>query len=271
MGSSNFRTLLDERSRAVGSYLCVGLDPDLDRLPESLPRSPDGVRAFNRAIVEATRDVAACYKPNLAFYEALGPEGWRVLADTLAAIPPDVPVIADAKRGDVGNTARAYARSLFDVYGFTCATVSPYLGRNAVAPFLDRPNCTALLLARTSNPGAGEFQDLEIDGVPLYLHVVRASRTWEHADRIGYVVGATAPGELAAVREAAPDATLLVPGVGEQGGDAEAAVRVGEAAGGGALAVNVSRSILYAGRGGDFAARARDAARRYAELLARRI
>ena len=148
--------------------------------------------------------------------------------------------------------------------------MSPYLGCDSVAPFLDHAGCSVLLLARTSNPSAAEFQNLEIGGMPLYLHVVTVSQAWEHADRIGYVAGATAPKELAAIREAAPDATLLVPGVGEQRGDADAVVRLGAAAGGGGLAVNVSRSILYAGRGGDFATRARDAARHYAGLLERR-
>lgn len=266
----DFQVRLDERSRRVGSYLCVGLDPDLAKLPDSLPRTPEGALAFNLAIVEATHDIAACYKPNFAFYEALGPEGWRVLAETVRAIQPDIPVIADAKRGDVGHTARAYARSLFETYRFSCATVNPLLGRDSVAPFLDYAGCTVLLVARTSNPGAAELQNLEIDGIPLYLHIVRASQRWGHADRIGYVVGATAPDELAAVREAAPDAMLLVPGVGEQGGDAERVVRSGAAERGGGLAVNVSRSILYAGSGRDFAQRARVAARRYADLLVRR-
>jgi orotidine-5'-phosphate decarboxylase len=257
------------------SLLCVGLDPDPDRLPAGLRSGQAAavdVPAFQRAIIEATSDLVCAYKPNLAFYEALGEAGAEALRATLAAIPADVPVIGDAKRGDVGHTARAYARALFDSWGFDAVTVSPYLGGDSVEPFLEREDRGVFVLCRTSNPGARDFQDLPVvpgDGLPagqggpprpLFEVVAERAKEWNTRGNVGLVVGATYPEELGRLRELCPGMTFLVPGVGAQGGDLEACLRRGLDAGGGGLVINVSRQVLYASQGDDFAAAARRAA-----------
>lgn len=261
-------------ARAVArndSLLCVGLDPDIERLPLGV----DGVAAFQRAIIEATTDLVCAYKPNLAFYEALGEPGLQALRDTLAAVPSDVPVIGDAKRGDVAHTARAYARAMFDHWGFDAVTVSPYLGADSLEPFLEREDRGVFLVCRTSNPGARDFQDLPvlIDGdggggrpfdglrtLPLFEVVAQRAQRWNTRGNLGLVVGATYPEELGRLREMCPEMTFLVPGVGAQGGDLEACLRRGLDADGGGLVINVSRQVLYASSGDDFAAAARRAA-----------
>ena len=243
------------------SLLCVGLDPD----PERLPSAAGGVASFQRAIIEATCDLVCAYKPNVAFYEALGEAGPEALRDTLAAIPAGVPVIADAKRGDVGHTARAYARALFDYWGFDAATVSPYLGADSLEPFLEREDRGVFLLCRTSNPGARDLQDLPVllgenGGTrPLFEVVAERAKEWNTRGNLGLVVGATYPDELARVREICPEMTFLVPGVGAQGGDLEACLRRGLDAQGGGLIINASRQVLYASPGPDFASAAREA------------
>jgi orotidine-5'-phosphate decarboxylase len=256
-------------ARAVArndSLLCVGLDPD----PERLPPGVDGLASFQRAIIEATADLVCAYKPNLAFYEALGEPGLRVLRDTLAAVPSDVPVIGDGKRGDVAHTARAYARAMFDHWGFDAVTVSPYLGADSLEPFLEREDRGIFLVCRTSNPGARDLQDLpvligEIGGSapptrPLFEMVAQRAKEWNTRGNLGLVVGATYPEELGRLRDMCPQMTLLVPGVGAQGGDLEASLRRGLDADGGGLIINVSRQVLYASSGEDFAAAARQAA-----------
>jgi orotidine-5'-phosphate decarboxylase len=255
----NYFDRLAARSRATGSLVCVGLDPDAKRTPVS------DVAARNRAIIEATAPYAACYKPNLAFYEQFGIEGWRALEATLAAIPGDIPVIADGKRGDIGSTAEAYARALFETWGFDAATLSPYLGRDSIEPYLAYEGCGLYLLCHTSNPGASDFQHLPVDGEPLYERVARSVTAW--SPDIGLVVGATAPGELRRVRQLAPRASLLVPGVGAQGG---APTEVIGAAGGepGTIVVNASRSVYYASEGAGFAEAAALAARALRDQLA---
>jgi orotidine-5'-phosphate decarboxylase len=234
---------LAARIEATDSVVSVGLDPDPDRLPDfldaDLPRW-----AFNRRIIDATHEHAACYKPNAAFYE--DPDGWRALRETVAyAHGKGVPVLLDAKRGDIGNTARQYATVLDDV---DAITVNPYLGEDALRPFLDREG-GVFVLARTSNPGARDFQNLEVgNGKRLYEYVAQRATEWNEGN-VGLVVGATAPEELESVRDLAPDLPFLVPGVGAQGGDAEAAVEHGLADGVGL--VNSSRGIIFAGEGGD--------------------
>ena len=255
-----------------GSLLCVGLDPDPERLPDGLRAGQGGVgnvAAFQRAIIEATSDLVCAYKPNLAFYEALGEAGAEALRATLAAIPADVPVIGDAKRGDVGHTARAYARALFDGWGFDAVTVSPYLGGDSVEPFLEREERGVFLLCRTSNPGARDFQDLPVlvgegspggqagTARPLFEVVAERARQWNTRGNVGLVVGATYPEELGRLRELCPQMTFLAPGVGAQGGDLEACLRGGLNAGGSGMIINVSRQVLYASQGDDFAAAAR--------------
>jgi orotidine-5'-phosphate decarboxylase len=250
---------LARRVEATGGVLCVGLDPDPAALPRGFPAGVAGVERFAALVVEATLPHAAAFKPNLAFWEALGPEGLAALERVRAAIPPSVPVVADAKRGDIGSTAARQAVALVERLGADAVTVSPYLGRDAVTPFLDA-GAFAYVLCRTSNPSAGELQDLPLGGAagePLHLRVARLAGSWDATgERIGLVVGATAPAELAAVRAAAPGAPFLVPGVGAQGGSVDAALEHGPARqapvaarAGGGLLVNVSRAIADAPRG----------------------
>lgn len=253
----NFREKLEESSRRNRSLLCIGLDPD----PALMPIAD--VLEFNRAIIEATSDLACAYKPNLAFYEALGAEGWPTLKGTLEAIPAHIPSIGDAKRGDVGHTARAYARALFEVLGCDAVTVNPYLGGDAVQPFLDYRERGVFILCRTSNPGAGDFQDALVEGRPLYERVAERARAWNTAGNVGLVVGATYPQELERIRALCPELLILAPGVGPQQGDLEATVRRGQDRRGGGLIIAASRQIIYASKGRDYAA----AARREAQAL----
>jgi len=259
---------LERAAQRNGSLLCVGLDPDPAQMPV-----PD-VAAFNRAIIEATAAFVCAYKPNLAFYEALGERGMAALRDTLAAIPPDVPVIADAKRNDIGNTAKAYARALFDELGFDAATVNPYLGGDAVEPFLEREEKAAFVLCRTSNPGARDLQDLMVmipgaEARPLFEVVAEMAHRWNSRGNVGLVVGATYPEELKRVRKLCPEMTFLVPGVGAQGGDVAAVMRNGLDKAGRGLIINVSRQVLYASREKDFAVAAGLAARKLRDEIAR--
>jgi orotidine-5'-phosphate decarboxylase len=254
---------------AAGRHLVVGLDTDPARLPESLaPGARPGERVidFNRQIVEATAELAAAYKPNSAFYEALGDEGFEALRGTIAAIrhsAPGAAVILDAKRADIGSTNAGYVAAAFDQLGADAVTVHPYLGGEALAPFLERSEKLVFVLARTSNPGAGELQDLLADGVPLYRHVARAvANRWNAAGNCGLVVGATYPEEMRAIREDVPATMpILIPGVGAQGGDVAATVAANVDAGSNAFLIAASRSIVYASPGEDFAEAAQIAAR----------
>lgn len=257
-------TDLSEQIFRKQSYLCVGLDTDLRQLPRHLLTDPDPVFAFNRAIIDATADYAVAYKPNLAFYEAQGPRGWESLQRTLAYVPADCFTIADAKRGDIGNTSGLYARTFFDPTAagltFDAITVAPYMGRDSVLPFLEYDGKWVILLALTSNPGSADFQRNVThpgnDPEQLYQTVIKTALTWAGPDRLMFVVGATQAAELSRIRELAPQHFLLVPGVGAQGGSLADVSRYGLTAGGGLL-VNASRSILYASDGPDFAERAR--------------
>jgi orotidine-5'-phosphate decarboxylase len=265
----DYEAKLEARRQATDSALCIGLDPELERLPAGVPRDPAGVLQFTRAIVDATADLAATYKPNFAFYEALGPAGIAVLQQLIAAIPRDIPVLGDAKRSDIGNTARLYARAALDVYGCDAMVVNPYQGRDSVEEYLAHAGRGIYVLARTSNPGAADFQDIVVDGEPLYLRVVREALRWRCAATLGFVVGATAPEQLRRVRQAAPRAQLLIPGIGAQGGDLASAVRDGARADGGGLLISASRSILYASSGPDYAAAARQEAERLVHAMRR--
>lgn len=244
-------TGFDEKLRSVvaarESLLCVGLDPDPAHIPADF--RPDAtlakrMRAFCLEIIERTADVACCYKPNSAFFEAAGAEGMAVLRDVIAAVPGDTPVILDAKRGDIGNTAKAYARAAFEYLGVDAITVSPYLGQDSVAPFLAYEGKAVFLLCYTSNPSAGEIQLHGQD--PLYHHIARQGQSWGGANQVGFVVGATQVEALETVRRLAPDRWLLAPGIGAQGGDLVAALAAGLDAQGSGLIVPVSRGVLYA-------------------------
>jgi len=264
----NFLEKLSMASRQHNSLLCVGLDPEPDRFPAHLRSMPvaQAVVHFCQAIIEATAPYVCAYKPNLAFFEVLGPEGMYVFQEVLRAIPAPVPIIADAKRGDLGNTARNYAAALFDVYGCDAVTVNPYLGYDSVAPFLAYQQKGVLLLCRTSNPSAHDFQDLPVQGEkghvrPLYEVVARRVQSWNEAGNCGLVVGATYPQELRAIRALCPNMLILIPGVGVQGGDLEASVIAGVDAMDEKAIIAVSRSVLYAGSGNDFATVAANEAR----------
>jgi len=250
-----FKRKLRETTARNNSLLCVGLDPDRAKMPAGV-----GIAQFNRAIVDATSDLVCAYKPNLAFYEAEGLEGLRALEETIAHIPPDIPIIGDAKRGDIGNTARMYARALFDVFGFDAVTLNPYLGLDSVEPFIAYTKKGLFLLCRTSNPGARDFQDLEVDGQPFYERVAFKAVDWNVHGNIGLVVGATYVQELARIRQLCPDMPLLIPGVGSQGGDLPQVVKRGTDKSGANAIINTSRAVLYASTGPDFAEAARTAA-----------
>ncbi len=249
------------------SHLCVGLDPEPERLPQVLRSSPDGMLRFNRAIVEATQDIACAYKANLAFYQVLGRDGWQILEETFQAIPPHIPTILDAKFNDIGNTARLYAKAAFEIWGADAVTVNPYLGYDGMKPFASYTDKAVFLLARTSNPGAKDFQDLDVAGDPLYLAVARQAQEWNRRGNLGLVVGATYPEELAQIRKAAPALPFLVPGVGAQGGSLEEAIRHGATAEGFGPLIAISRAIIYASSGPDYAQAARNAALGYRQEI----
>lgn len=248
-------------SRKNRSWLCIGLDPD----PELMPGID--VLQFNKAIIEATSDLVCAYKPNLAFYEALGNEGFAILEKTIKLVPRDIPVIGDAKRGDIGNTARAYAKALFSVLEFDAATVNPYLGFDSIEPFIAYQDKGVFILCRTSNKGAADFQDLTTGGLPLYKVVARKAKEWNTRGNIGLVVGATYSEELKKVRSICPELPLLIPGIGTQGGDLASAVSFGVDARGEKAIINVSRQILYTSKEKDFA----QAARKVAEQIRNQI
>jgi len=256
-----FTDKLLNASRKNKSWLCIGLDPDPELLPEV------DVLQFNKAIIETTCDLVCAYKPNLAFYEALGTEGLAILEKTVKYIPGDIPVIGDAKRGDIGNTAKAYARALFSVLGFDAATVNPYLGFDSIEPFINYQDKGVFILCRTSNKGATDFQNLCTNGLPLYETVAQKAKEWNIYGNIGLVVGATYPEELKKVRSICPEMCLLIPGIGAQGGDLASAVGYGVDAQGEKAIINVSRQILYASKEKDFA----QAARNMAEKIRKQI
>ena len=239
----------ERRAEAVGSLVCVGLDPEMERIPSRFRDERLPLFAFNRWIIEQTHCYAAAYKPNMAFYEALGTQGITELQLTIEYLRsehPDIFTICDAKRADIGNTNRGYVASIFDVMGFDAVTLHPYLGREALAPFLEREDKVCIVLCRTSNAGAGEFQDLKTDGKPLWEMVAtRVSTEWNAAGNCMLVVGATYPEEMRRIRAIAPEMPFLVPGVGAQGGDVAAVVSAGLDARGGGLVISSSRGILY--------------------------
>jgi orotidine-5'-phosphate decarboxylase len=253
------------------SLVCVGLDSDLEIIPSHLRSAKAPLFEFNREIIESTFDVVCAYKPQIAFYAASGLE--RDLELTIAYIHdnfPGVPVILDAKRGDIGSTAKLYAREAFDRYGADAVTVNPYLGRDALDPFLDRTDKGVIILCRTSNPGATDIQDLEINGEKLYRVIARkAAREWNRNGNVLLVVGATYPQELGEIRSLVGNMPLLVPGIGAQGGDIERAVINGRTSAGTGMIINSSRGIIYAGNGKDFAQAARIAALRLRDEINR--
>lgn len=238
------------------AHVCVGLDP----FPERFPAGITDIFEFNRAIIDATADLACCFKPQFAHYAAIGAEdALKATIDHIKSNYPNAPVILDSKRGDIGSTAAMYAKEAFEQYKADAVTVNPYMGSDTVLPFAEFADRGVIVLCRTSNPSAAEFQNQLIDGEPLYLHIARmAQKQWNKNGNICLVVGATAPEEMARIREAAPDLPFLVPGIGAQGGDLAGTVNNGRFADGSGLMINSSRGILYASSGADFADAARN-------------
>lgn len=258
------RKQLFEQITKKQSYLCVGLDTDISKIPEFLLDEEDPVFSFNKAIIDATKEYCVAYKPNLAFYEALGAKGWESLKKTVDYIPNDIFTIADAKRGDIGNTSKLYAKAFFKTLNFDSITVAPYMGKDSVSPFLEFDNKWVILLGHTSNEGSKDFQLMteRETGHTLYEKVITTSQEWGSPEQLMFVVGATRADKMERIRELAPESFFLVPGVGAQGGSLEETSKYG-LTGFCGLLVNSARNIIYASDGKDFA----DAAAREARAL----
>ena len=253
---------LHEQILLKKSFLCVGLDPDLTKIPSHLLETEDPIFEFNKAIIDATHDLAVGYKPNTAFFEAYGIKGWMSLQKTINYINenfPEIFTIADAKRGDIGNTSSMYAKAFFEDLNFDSVTVAPYMGKDSVEPFLAFENKHTIMLALTSNEGAFDFQTLNTNGTELYKQVLETSKSWKNSHNLMYVVGATKAEYFADIRKIVPDSFLLVPGIGAQGGSLSEVCKYGmnDKIG---LLVNSARAIIYASKGTDFAEKAREEA-----------
>lgn len=263
VAEQSFFKKLSKRCKQLKSSLCIGLDPDPVRIPRHLGTGPNAVYQFCAEIIDATADNAAAFKPNLAFFESIGVEGWHVLEEALKLVPPEVPVIIDAKRGDIGTTATHYARAIFERLRADAVTVNPYMGLDSVEPFLEHEQRGVYILCLTSNPGAKDFQ-LQDD---LYLRVARKVNEWNERGNCGMVVGATKPQYLTSICSVAPEIPLLIPGLGTQGGDLEAIMNAVPGRPIHHLLFNVSRSIIFAAQDNTFAHQARIAARYYASRI----
>ncbi|GAA4848657.1 orotidine-5'-phosphate decarboxylase [Algivirga pacifica] len=256
------RKELFEQIKKKESFLCVGLDTDLSKIPSHLLKEEDPIFAFNKAIIDATADLCVAYKPNIAFYECMGAKGWESLQKTLEYIPKDIFTIADAKRGDIGNTSKMYAQAFFEQMNFDSVTVAPYMGTDSVTPFLEFDNKWVILLALTSNKGGLDFQIQELsNGRKVFEEVLTQSKEWGSSDQLMYVVGATRAESLGEIRQIIPDHFLLVPGVGAQGGDLASVAQYGMNDHCGLL-VNSSRGIIYASQEENFAEVARQEAQK---------
>lgn len=260
---TDFRAMLREAQQVNESFLCVGLDPDPDRFPARFAKEPESLIPFNRAIIEATSDLACCYKPNLGFYLPFGHAGIDALLDLRQSIPAHIPVLLDAKVGDLDSTSAAYARAYFDEWKFDAITVNPFMGPDSLAPLLSYAGRGVFVLAKTSNAGSGFLQDEELanSGERVSHLIARSVRDWDVPADLGLVVGATYPAELAEIRAIVPALPILIPGVGAQSGELEASVKAGLDGEGGGVLVNASRAINYASSGDDFQDAAREVAR----------
>jgi orotidine-5'-phosphate decarboxylase len=263
----SFKVRLQDVIIAKNSLLCVGLDPDIAKMPRILRSEEDAVFKFCAEIIAATRHVTTAYKLNFAFFEALGSQGWRCIERLTAVLPEDVVKIADAKRADIGNSSAKYAEAILDRLAFDAITVNPYMGLDSVRPFLAWPEKGAFVLALTSNPGSQDVQYLESDGTRIYMKVIEKVCGWNDQQNCGLVVGATHPGQIAAIRNKAPELPFLIPGIGSQGGSLEQAILEGTDSTSGMALLNSSRGILYQSDGTDFA----EAAAAEAERLCREI
>lgn len=258
---------LVEQIKTKQSCLCVGLDTDITKIPEHLLTDPDPVFAFNKAIIDATKDLCVAYKINTAFYEAQGVKGWEAMEKTVRYVSDEHFKIADAKRGDIGNTSDQYAKAFFETLPFDAVTVAPYMGEDSVKPFLQHKDKWAIVLGLTSNKGASDFELLHTGGEFLYEKVLETVSTWGTEDNLMFVIGATRAGELSNARKLAPHHFYLVPGVGAQGGSMQEVFKEGKIKDCGLL-INVSRAVIYASPGEDFAEKARDAAMEYQKEIA---
>ena len=261
----NFAEKLQQASQRNNSLLCIGLDPDPSRIPPHLGSGAHAVVAFNKAIIRATQDIACAYKPNLGFYTVYGHDGIRALQETRRAIPDDIPAILDAKVGDIDVTSTAYAQGYFGEMGFDAVTAQPYLGRDGLEPLFNWRDRCVFILAKTSNPGSGDLQDLKLSGTDpertVYEHVASQVEEWQGTfGTCGLVAGATYPHEVEKIRQLAPNAPMLIPGIGTQGGNLEATVKAALGSGSGPVAINASRSIIYAGEGLNYIEAVRKAA-----------
>ncbi|OIO15397.1 orotidine 5'-phosphate decarboxylase [Candidatus Gottesmanbacteria bacterium CG1_02_37_22] len=267
----NFQSKISEISTENNSLLCIGLDSDINKIPFHIKGTDNPQYNFNKAIIEATHDLVCAYKPNSAFYEAQGEEGIRQLKQTVYFVKenyPKIPVILDAKRADIGNTNEGYVKFAFDHLGADAITLHPYLGKDALKPFLERRDKGLFILCRTSNSGAGEFQDLEIDGKPLYQVIAaKVAKDWNYNGNCGLVVGATYPKELDIVRHIVGNIPILIPGIGAQGGDLEKTVQAGVDKTGLNALINSSRGIIFASTGVNFAEKAREEALKLKNLI----
>lgn len=255
--------------RKKKSFLCIGLDVDLDKIPAHLLQEEDPIFAFNKAIIDATHHLCVAYKPNTAFYEAYGIKGWKSLERTINYLNekhPEIFTIADAKRGDIGNTSTMYAKAFFEDLAFDSVTVAPYMGKDSVEPFLAFEDKHTIMLALTSNQGAFDFQTKIVDGKELYKQVIETSKSWENSQNLMYVVGATKAEYLADIRKIIPECFLLVPGVGAQGGNLEEVCKYGMTDTVGLL-INSSRGIIYASNGTNFAEAAATKAEELQKLM----
>jgi orotidine-5'-phosphate decarboxylase len=282
-----FKQKLLEAARRNRSWLCVGLDPDISLIPSHLGKDLEAILKFNQAVIESTSDLVCSFKPNAAFYEFLGPKGWEILGETVRMVPHHIPVILDFKRGDIGNTAKMYAASAFETIGADAVTVNPFLGKDSIEPFLEYAEKGIFVLCLTSNPSSADFQKKMVmleeppsveglspqskarafaeffcaSAVELYVYLARSAVEWNRNDNIGLVVGATSPLQLEGIRGVAgDDMPILIPGVGAQGGDLEQALAAGSNMQGELAIINVSRSVIYAGKGEDFDSEVRRAA-----------
>lgn len=241
------------------SFLCVGLDSDLAKIPPHLKQDSNPILTFNKKIIDATKDHCIAYKINTAFYEQMGSLGWEIMHDTLDYIPPHIFTIADAKRGDIGNTANMYAKAFFETMNFDAITLSPYMGKDSVEPYLQYEDKWVILLALTSNKGSSDFQLLDCSGSPLYKKIIETSSKWGSPDQIMYVVGGTHPDYFKKIRAIVPDHFLLVPGIGAQGGDADSVIQAGMNKTGGLL-INSSRGIIFADNSQEFDKKSKESA-----------
>lgn len=260
----SFKHKLNQSILKSNSLLCVGLDPDLNKIPEHLLDFEDPIYEFCKEIIHQTQDLVCAYKPNIAFFESIGEKGWKTLRKVMNEIPSSIFTIADAKRADIGNSSERYAHTFFDEYNFDSITVNPYMGFDSVEPFFFKPDKSVFLLALTSNPGSSDFQRMKLDnGQYVYEQVVQKSKQWNKHDNIGLVVGATHPQELQSIRKLVPEMPFLVPGIGTQGGDLKSTIEAGLDPYRRGIIINVSRDIIYSTNDKLFGEAARNKAKDY--------